>query len=278
MRIAAASEYACIIEVGTFKPGNVCPGRKEFVDFVISGVTLGKTVERICGMKEVRLGQFIKEAVVDRANVVLSNTNLGIILLHVPIAVAASGGIHTLERRLDEIVHSTTTEDAVRMAEALRLSGAFLGSPGQGPDLRHEKSTEEIEARCLTLLDLFLLSSAWDMIASEWVHGFEITFSGAEWLLSGGSILDLYMEILSSYPDSLVLRRFGENKALEVMKKAKKLKGAPLDDLREWDSDLYKQGVNPGTTADLVASSLFVALLKRDDILTEFLNEIHRYY
>jgi triphosphoribosyl-dephospho-CoA synthase len=93
-------------------------------------------------------------------------------------------------------------------------------------------------------------------------------------LLSGGSVLELYMELLSMYPDSLVWRRSGKEKALEVMKKAKELKDSSLDNLKKWDNDLYKSGVNPGTTADLVASSLFVALLKREKILKEFLDEI----
>ncbi|MBU7017915.1 MAG: triphosphoribosyl-dephospho-CoA synthase [Theionarchaea archaeon] len=277
MKISEASEMASIIEASTFKPGNVYVGKKGFLDFLVSAVILGGTLEKIRG-RDIRLGQFIREAVVDRKKYVSENTNLGIILLHVPIAVAAAQHTGTLRSNLDRIVNATTKEDAEECGEALKISGAFLGKPEKGPDLRFDTGLKEIEKDGVTLLDLFSISSAWDMIASEWVHGFEITFSGAEWLLSGGSILDLYMEILSTYPDSLVLRRFEEKKALEVMQKAKKLKGASLDDLREWDNDLYGEGVNPGTTADLVASSLFAALLKRDDILTEFLNEIHKYY
>ena len=277
MKISKASEMASLLEASTFKPGNVYVGRKGFLDFLVSAVVLGGTLERICE-RDIHVGQVIKEAVLDRKKYVRENTNLGIILLHVPLAVAAAQDTGTLESNLDRIVNATTIEDAVECGEALQISGAFLGKPQKGPDLRFDTGLKEIEKNGVTLLDLFLVSSAWDMIASEWVHGFEITFSGAEWLLSGGSILDLYMEILSTYPDSLVLRRFGEEKALEAMEKAKELKGASLDDLRKWDNDLYREGVNPGTTADLVASSLFAALLKRDDILTELLDEIHRYY
>ncbi len=277
MKISEASEMASIIEASTFKPGNVHVGKKGFLDFVVSAVVLRGTLERICE-QDIHLGQFIREAVVDRKKYVCENTNLGIILLHVPIAVAAAQDTGTLKSNLDRIINATTTEDAVECGEALKISGAFLGKPEKGPDLRFDTGLKEIEMDGVTLLDLFSVSSAWDMIASEWVHGFEITFSGAEWLLRGGSILNLYMEILSSYPDSLVLRRFGERKALEVMEKAKELKGASLDDLRKWDNDLYREGVNPGTAADLVASSLFAALLKRDDILTKFLNEVNKYY
>ena len=273
MKIPETSEIACIIEAGTFKPGNTYPGRKGFIDFVVSAVLLRKTLERVC-KQDVHLGRFIREAVQDRKKFVPENTNLGIILLHVPIAVAASQGVETLEKTLDELVHMTTPEDAGECAEALNISGAFLGTPEKGPDVRSDTGLREIALCGMTLLELFSLSSEWDTIASEWVNNFEIAFSGAEMLLSGGSVLELYMEFLSMYPDSLVWRRFGKEKALEVVEKAKELKDSSLDNLRKWDNDLYKSGVNPGTTADLVASSLFVALLKREEILKELLDEI----
>lgn len=281
MKIPEVSEWACIVEAGTFKPGNVYPGRKGFFDFVVSAVVLRTSLERICSTKEVHLGRCIKEAVVDRRKYVTENTNLGIILLYVPLAVAASrGGTRLmLEEILDELVHSTTTEDAVEVAEAVRMSNAFLGEPKKGPDVRYEKSMQEIQERGMTLLDLFRVSSEWDTIASEWVNGFEITFSSAERLLSGASVVQVYVEILSAYPDSLVQRRFGEGTAREISKKAKELlKDLSFERLKKWDTYLHEKGINPGTTADLVASSVFVSLLKREDLLKEFLDEIHQVY
>lgn len=275
MRIPEASEWACIVEAGTFKPGNIHPGRKGFFDFVVSAVLLRTSLERICSTQEVYLGKFIKEAVLDRLKFVDSNTNLGIILLHVPIAVAASRGVGTLEKTLDKLVHSTTTEDAVEVAEAVRVSNAFLGEPKKGPDLRYKGSIKEIQERGTTLLDLFVVASEWDTIASEWVNNFSITLAGAEQLLSGGSVLQLYMEILARYPDSLVQRKFGEDTARKISKKAKELlKNLSFDNVKKWDEYLYKKSINPGTTADLVASSIFVALLKEENLLKEFLDAL----
>ncbi len=274
MKIPEASEWACIVEAGTFKPGNIHPGRKEFFDFVVSAGLLRTSLEKICNTEEVYLGKFIKEAVLERLKFVDSNTNLGIILLHVPIAVAASRG-RTLEKTLDELVHSTTTEDAVEVAEAVRVSNAFLGEPKKGPDLRYKGSIQEIQERGTTLLDLFVVASEWDTIASEWVNNFSITLAGAEQLLSGGSVLQLYMEILAKYPDSLVQRKFGEDTARKISGKAKELlKDLSSDNIRRWDEYLYKKSINPGTTADLVASSIFVALLKEEKVLKEFLDAL----
>jgi triphosphoribosyl-dephospho-CoA synthase len=273
MQVAEASELACIIEAGTFKPGNVYPGRKGYINFLVSAFVLRRTIERMLPQK-IGVGTFIKEAVLDRKRMVPENTNLGIILLHVPLAVAASRG-GDLEDNLDELVSSTTGDDAKECAEALMLSGAFLGTPETGPDLRHEKGAKDIGVNGMTLLDLFLLSSQWDTIASEWVNKFSITFSGAEILMSGGSVLQLYMDILSRYPDSLIRRRFGEEMAVKISGEAQNiLRDFSLDNMKKWDEHLHKNGINPGTTADLVASSLFVALLKKEELLKRFLNDI----
>jgi len=41
-----------------------------------------------------------------------------------------------------------------------------------------------------------------------------------------------------------------------------------MDDIQSFDDELIKEGVNPGSTADLIISGLFVALL-RDEILID---------
>ncbi len=274
MKISAASVYACIAEAGTFKPGNVYPGRKGFLDFVVSAVVLGKTIERVCNEK-MSLGESIKEAVVDRAKMVVTNTNLGIILLFMPLVAAAEKGVGELQKTVGEVVQETTVEDAVEVVEAMRVSGAYVGTPDNGPDVRGEQTICEIRTKGLTLRDLFFISSPWDTIASEWVNQFSITFSGAQRLIAGESVLGLYLDILSTYPDSLVLRRFGQKKAQAVCRKARALRGCSLGDVQKWDEQLYKEGVNPGTTADLVASSVFVALLENENIFNRFLDEAH---
>jgi triphosphoribosyl-dephospho-CoA synthase len=271
--VSEACELACIVEAGTFKPGNVYYGRKGFFDFVVSAVVLRKSVARMC-REEVELGRFIKEAVTDRRKVVAGNTNFGIIVLCVPLAVAASRR-GDLGRMVDKVVHSSTVRDAVEFAEAVRVSGAYLGEPERGPDLRVEKGVQEIEQSGDTLLDLFLISAGWDSIASEWVNGFSVTFSGAEQLLSGKSVVQVYMEILAAHPDSLVQRRFGKEIAKEVSDKAKELlNDFSLDELKVWDRYLFEKGINPGTTADLVASSIFVALLKEKELIKRLLHEM----
>lgn len=241
---------------------------------MVSAVLLRKPIEKVCESDHVHLGKFIRGAVYDRVQYVRSNTNLGIIMLFVPIAAAASRG-SDLQKTVKELTHETTVDDAVEVAEAVRSSHAFLGEPSQGPDLRSETVIADIKGGNMTLFDLFSISSAWDTIASEWVSGFCITFSGAEYLISGGSVIQLYVRTLCEYPDSLVQRKFGEEVAKNVSREAGDLlKDFSFDNLRKWDDFLYKEGINPGTTADLVASSVFVALLKREELLYRFLSTL----
>jgi triphosphoribosyl-dephospho-CoA synthase len=271
MDIWEASEYACIIEAGTFKPGNVDSRRKEFLGFVVSALLLGKSIQDMLNLNEIYLGRFIKEAVIKRTRTVPSNTNLGIILLHIPLAVAASANWSNMEQALDTLVQTTTVEDAVDVAEALRISNAHLGTPEKGPDVRNEQVAVEIHKEGLTLADLFSLSSSWDSIALEWVTGFPITFSAARSLVEGDSVLDVYMDILSRHPDSLIQRKFGVDVAEKISEEAGEIHTA--EDLRKWDEYLHRQDINPGTTADLVAAGIFVALLEREDMLQRFVDE-----
>jgi triphosphoribosyl-dephospho-CoA synthase len=64
-------------------------------------------------------------------------------------------------------------------------------------------------------------------------------------------------------PDSLVWAKFGEAKAREVSLKAGlALEDGTLEAARRLDQELLAEDINPGSTADLVAASLFISLLK----------------
>jgi triphosphoribosyl-dephospho-CoA synthase len=179
-----------------------------------------------------------------------------------------------VKKALYNVTYKTTVKDAVNVTKAIQVSGAYMGDPQKGPDIRNGTAIKEICDEELTLIDLFLLSSEWDTIAAEWVNGFPVSLSGARDLVEGESILGVYMDILSEYPDSLVQRRFGKEIAVKISKKAQKLKNCSIAELKKWDRYLYRKGINPGTTADLVASSLFVALLQKEELLNRFVDEI----
>ena len=78
------------------------------------------------------------------------------------------------------------------------------------------------------------------------------------------------MAILSKYPDTLVKRKFGVEIAERISKRASDIinVGGALTlegrrELEELDIELREaeEKINPGTTADIIASTIFVYLL-----------------
>ena len=77
-----------------------------------------------------------------------------------------------------------------------------------------------------------------------------------------------FLTILSIYSDTLIARKYDVDTAQKVSEDAKLIiaEGGILTDkgkqmINEFDKSLIKKNLNPGTTADLTASSVMVALL-----------------
>lgn len=217
------------------------------------------------------------------------NVNLGVALLFSPLAAAGGAAIHDsrgieaakLRDRLGEIVRHTTPDDAIHVYEAIRLAMTprTLGEAGE-LDVRDDASLERIREEGLTLLDVFHRCAGRDSICDEWISDFKITFEVGHPHLKralgesgdvNSSVLDTFLSILARQPDSLIARKAGSERAAEVSERA----GLILDEggssserglemLWELDGELQGAGgeLNPGTTADLTAASIFVALLE----------------
>lgn len=214
------------------------------------------------------------------------NVHLGIILLFSPIAAAAgmaSEG-HTIDpiklrHSLTRVLRSTTPADAADIYRAINMamSKENLGSQEE-LDVTDPGSIEKIRLNKLTPAHIFELCRERDSICSEWVTGFKITFEeGYPYLASQvtkndviDSILNTFLMIMSRHPDSLVTRKKGPRDAEKLGQKACTILEAGGAGTREGkrmltklDEKLQNENglMNPGTTADLTAASLFVLLL-----------------
>ncbi|NOQ93121.1 MAG: triphosphoribosyl-dephospho-CoA synthase, partial [Methylophaga sp.] len=76
-----------------------------------------------------------------------------------------------------------------------------------------------------------------------------------------------YLYLLSSIPDTLIGRKQGQETAQTVSNKAKEfvLKPNAINSLKTystelnlWDKELKRDAINPGTTADLTATTLLL--------------------
>ena len=275
-RIALAAEIACLLEVSAPKPGNVTRfadfSDTRYIDFLASAAVIGTVLRKVA---RATTGSLILEVVRETARIVGRNTNLGIALLFAPIAKAALlGGRRPLRSRLSAVLASLSPTDGQKIYEAIRL--AAPGGLGEVPQLDVMTTHGRVP-----LLEAMRSAMERDSIASEYATDFEITFTICAPTLEKclrethdpeASIVQTFLTLLSRLPDSLIARKCGSQEARRVSRQA----GAILADggaftqtgrrkLARWDRTLRKQGnrLNPGTTADLTASTLFVVMLEK---------------
>ncbi|MEM2144262.1 MAG: triphosphoribosyl-dephospho-CoA synthase [Candidatus Jordarchaeaceae archaeon] len=239
-------------------------------------------------LNETNVGEHILRAVKDTSNWQHGgNVNLGTILLFVPLAVAAgmtlSDGKITsdeLRRNVEKVMENTTPIDTLNVYEAIDV--AHPGGLGKVEkfDVTDKLSKSLIKEHGVSLQDVFRISAEWDDVSKEWITGMEITFEiGYPTFLKVYSesrdvniaTVHTFLRILSKKPDSLIRRKMSKEKAVEISERAAEIleEGGLLKERGRilcWKLDEELQGfkgqLNPGTTADLTASSIFVALLE----------------
>jgi len=218
------------------------------------------------------------------------NTWLGTVMLLVPLAVGAGlsgvkqGSIELKPLRLAvrRVIKATTLKDAVYLYKAVRRAEAGgLGKVEDGsvPDINSPSYIEEIKTKSLSLYNVMKICSKWDTICQEWQTGLEITFEvGYPALMRfynkthdiNVATVHTFLTILKAIPDTLVARKQGIKIAEKISADAKDAlaKGGLLTEegkhvIKKMDRELRtsKNSLNPGTTADLTASSLMVATL-----------------
>jgi len=269
------AQLALLLEVaGTPKPGNVDRHRDlddlRFEKFMAGAVGARTGLERAAHGEAV--GAAFERAVAGMAAQQGGNTQFGCLLLLVPLTTAAANGSLT-PGGVRSVVESTTVDDAVGFYRAFEHVDVAVGDPpAEADDLdvrRGSDAAKTLRSRGLTLSDIMALSAdpddrMGDGNAREWVSGFERTFRAADALLADeGPIADrtarVFLELLAAEPDTLVAITHGEAVAREVSERAAAV-GDDLDAAEELAAEFVDAGYNPGTTADITAAALFVAL------------------
>jgi triphosphoribosyl-dephospho-CoA synthase len=250
--VADAAQLACVLEVSAEKPGNITPSHDfddtTFEDMLRCAIAIGPELVVDRGVGETVL------AIVE-ASPAPANTNLGIALLLAPLAKAALAG-GPLRERLGEVLRDLG--DARAAYEAIRLAQAG----GLDEPVEHDVRAEpEIGLR-----EAMMAAAGRDSVASEYVTDFALTFEvGLPALreLTRDAIVELHLRLLAHTPDTLIARKAGPDAAERVSADAREVL-AGRKSLQSFDASLRTQGnkLNPGTTADLVTATLFVALVE----------------
>ncbi len=267
--IGACATLACLFEATAPKPGNVYRGADfedlSYVDFLTSAAVLGPVLDRAA---ERPLGETVLQAVRATRQVAGTNSNLGMILLLAPLAKVPRP--QPLREGVRQVLAATTEGDARQVYEAIRLAApGGLGRVEQA-DVAHEPTVSLVEA--------MRLAAERDQIARQYAAGFVDVFERLlPWLqelLGRGeslsqAIVSIHVRLLSEVPDSLIVRKCGAALAAEASDRAARVLSSgragdeayerALADLDFWlRSDGHRR--NPGSTADLVAATLFAAL------------------
>ncbi|RJS83977.1 ATP--dephospho-CoA triphosphoribosyl transferase CitG [Candidatus Bathyarchaeota archaeon] len=202
-----------------------------------------------------------------------------------------------LRNNVGQVIKATTARDAVKVYEAIASASSprELGRLERGgiPDVYDEKAKEKLLERGITLYRVMEESSHYDTIAKELSTSMETSFNiGYKCIMEifeetgdiNTSTVHTFLKILSVVPDTFIARKVGLKKIRNIEEAVRlgiketfwisdtareilKLGGLTTDEGRRalWMFDKKLQGFgkdyNPGTTADLTAASLMIALL-----------------
>jgi triphosphoribosyl-dephospho-CoA synthase len=268
------AQMACVWEATARKPGNVHRfadfDDATYVDFLMSAAALHEPMT--CAVLR-GVGHTVRDAVRDTRRVVRSNTNLGMILLLAPLAAAEARP--SLRAAVGELLTRLTVHDTRLVYEAIREANPTGLGKVDDQDVAAEPT--------LPLREVMALAADRDLVARQYANGFREVFDdGVPALVRGlevtgcleGALIFCHLSLMAKHPDSLIARKRGTAEAEESARRAGTVLDAgwphapaaeALTQLDDWLRAVGR-GRNPGTTADLVTASLFVAL--REQILT----------
>lgn len=200
------------------------------------------------------------------------NTNLGIVLLTAPLAAAADArdGASDLKTRLSSVLAGLDRSDADQAFQAIVIANpAGLGTVETG---------DVSQPPTMTLLEAMALAADTDRIARAYMTEYDDVFAVGLPALDAArrsakneslAITALHMKLLASFADSHIVRKYGAEIAEAVREEAIRLEPfwRPAPCLETWqplldfDASLKARGLNPGTTADFVVTTLFADML-----------------
>jgi len=271
--VAQCAVLAMLFELSSSpKPGNVdrCHDFSDigFHHFLTSAVS-AYPVFRKAAQGKGSVGSLILEGVEAWQTWNLSsNTHFGSLVLMIPIAIATRRP-DELQSELREVLEKTTVIDAIDFYRAFEKAKARVAEVDSF-SLNDKNWQKTVQDSGKTLQGLMRLSSKHDIVAREWSTNYERSFLLAERLAEqigrwgqNDGVVRTFLEALAEVPDSLICAKFGEEVASQVSRRAgEALLDETLGKARELDRDLLAQDINPGSTADLIAASLFISLLR----------------
>jgi triphosphoribosyl-dephospho-CoA synthase len=273
-----AFRRACALDVQARKPGNVSTASAGHG--MQAGLFIASAAAATVPLCErgARVGTRIEAAMNATLAVAQCNTNLGILLLCAPLAAACESwspedGVDHLRRELEQVLRRLDLDDARAAYRA--IAAAHPGGLGAAPQ------QDVAEAPTIGLREAMALAADRDRIAHQYLSAhadvFELGVPSFAARLQqaptdpAAAMQQVFLEFLSAFPDSHIVRKHGDAVAHSVMAEAtpwrhRARSGERLDAdpaFAAWDESLKSRAINPGTSADLCVATAMVVALRR---------------
>ena len=281
--VARSAQLALLLEVSAYpKPGNV-DRTHDFVDtsyehFLASSVAVYPVLREAAARgsgKGLSVGELVRRGVEESiAWQSGGNTHFGALLLLIPLAMAAGAceryDMEKLKRKAAEIMLNTTTDDAIEVYTAFPKAKVKVRRDVPEFNLTDEGAIKEIRKKQFSLYEILAISASYDLISRELVGGFELTFGYASRINDfaneeriNDAIAHAYLRLLSEEEDTFIKMKFGAEKSRYVKDRATKIVrgGYKHKEMEDFDEELISEGLNPGSTADIIAAALFISIL-----------------
>ncbi|MEW5759922.1 MAG: triphosphoribosyl-dephospho-CoA synthase [Candidatus Thermoplasmatota archaeon] len=268
--VGSLASLACILELAAFKPGNVSfffEYQKQKLEHFLSGaIAISEPMNLLARRKNYSVGKGIYDGVVLMNELQKSgDTHFGTILLFAPIAKSCYYN-KNIKESLSFVLDSLTFIDALYVFKAFHIAKPKGICDVKTLDIRKKETLEKIVADRIGLKEFMEAGKNVNTIAYEYSTNYSITFKllkkfSEEYEKFGlrEAIKKIYIYQLSRRADSHIIGNHGEKIAIKVKDLANEaLKKKNVNELKSF---LEKNRINPGVTADLVATVLFLSLL-----------------
>lgn len=278
--IVQSVELACILEATAPKLGNVHPSARfqdmHYGHFLASAAAIAPL---FASADQTSVGQLVLSAVSATRQRVGCNTNLGTVLLLAPLAVAC-GQVQKTGNDLTQEALTGSTQQVLRTLSAKDSHDIYAAIRVAAPGGLGTRQTDDVQQEAPEdLLKAMRQVAHVDAVARQYATGFEDVFQRlwpwfAEELSNAddplGAVARLQLRWLAHEPDGLIARKVGWEEAHHIQQLAFSVRELYLHGderfeaaYRQLDRHLRETGNrrNPGTTADLIAATLFCQLV-----------------
>ena len=283
--ITSAVPFACILEASAPKAGNVHPARSfadmQYAHFVGSAMAIAPVFQQHVSQQVASVGQLVLDAVQATRATVGCNTNLGTLLLFAPLVSGYQKATNRSGIPPSRQAWRNTTQEALNDLDRSDSELVYQAIRHAKPGGIGKQTTRDIQDDAPeSLVSAMAQVAQVDAVARQYCNGFSDIFDRLlPWFdqaleqssTSDEAICRLQIRQLAFEPDGLIVRKVGEAVACKAQELARdvckeeesdvpiilRASYLKLDHFLRADSNRR----NPGTSADLIAATIFARLL-----------------